>query len=244
MRSTSLALFFLLLCSAAMATTPHFNECATLTGETATVVIGAESIPLVNGLPLQPGDELAVFTPDGLCAGMTTWSGNSAAIAVWANDPGSDQTDGFVVGEALSFRAFSGGVVHGGDGSSVSVAFNPNFQSGTFAVDAIYVIDELTFGQSSGNEHGVPDSFELQPSFPNPFTTRTTLRFSLPYAAGVRLEVFDLLGRRVATVVDEELAPGTYERAFEPSAGMASGQYVARLQAGKEQAHIRVTLLR
>jgi hypothetical protein len=56
-----------------------------------------------------------------------------------------------------------------------------------------------------------PVAFALHPSYPNPFNPSTTIRFDVPEQAPVRLVVFDVLGREVATLVQEELDAGSYE---------------------------------
>jgi hypothetical protein len=114
---------------------------------------------------------------------------------------------------------------------------------------------------TTGFDHGQelhPTGFALHQNYPNPFNPTTTIRFSLPSQssvnaegslpagqagvgqpaiglAGVRsfvsLKVFDVLGREVATLVNENLQPGQYERPFDAS-GLASGVYFYRLRAG------------
>src|SRR5690606_20221048 len=56
-------------------------------------------------------------------------------------------------------------------------------------------------------EDGLPDGFALGPNYPNPFNPSTVIPFALDAAAAVRLEVFDAMGRRVATLVDGHRAP-------------------------------------
>lgn len=57
----------------------------------------------------------------------------------------------------------------------------------------------------------VPESFELLQNFPNPFNPTTNIRFQLPRAAYVRLNVYDLLGRLVKTIVDGDYKPGYHQ---------------------------------
>jgi len=89
----------------------------------------------------------------------------------------------------------------------------------------------------------LPEQFELRQNHPNPFNPSTTIQFALASRANVKLSVFDILGREVAVLVDEALAPGAYDVAFEAK-GLASGVYVYRLQAGAFVQTKKLTLLR
>jgi hypothetical protein len=77
---------------------------------------------------------------------------------------------------------------------------------------------------------------------PNPFNPTTTLRFSLPEAGPVRLQVVDLAGRRVAVLRDGPLAAGFHAVTWQPRA-LASGVYLARLEAGSRTATTRLLLV-
>ncbi|MEM8601949.1 MAG: T9SS type A sorting domain-containing protein, partial [Bacteroidota bacterium] len=86
-------------------------------------------------------------------------------------------------------------------------------------------------------------TFALHSAFPNPFSARTTLGFTLPEAADVRLDVYDLLGRRIATLVDGPQAAGYTAVTFD-AAQLPSGTYLYRLEAGRTQLVERFTLVR
>ena len=73
-----------------------------------------------------------------------------------------------------------------------------------------------------------PGKFVLFQNYPNPFNPTTTIRFSLPQREHVTLQVFDVLGREVATLVDGELNPGEHSVVHNPK-GLASGVYFYRL---------------
>jgi hypothetical protein len=82
----------------------------------------------------------------------------------------------------------------------------------------------------------LPKRFALEQNYPNPFNPTTVIRFQIPEVGGqksevsrVALKVFDVLGREVAKLVDENLNPGTYETTFNAN-GLASGIYYYRLQ--------------
>ena len=76
-----------------------------------------------------------------------------------------------------------------------------------------------------------PEQFLLLPNYPNPFNPSTTIRYELPGNSDVRLEVYDMLGRRVALLVNETRQAGTHQAVFDASA-LSSGVYIYRLQAG------------
>ena len=75
-----------------------------------------------------------------------------------------------------------------------------------------------------------PRSFTLEQNYPNPFNPTTTIRFSVPQSGFVTLKVYNLLGQEVATLVNEQLAAGTFAADFN-AAQLASGAYVYRLSA-------------
>ena len=79
--------------------------------------------------------------------------------------------------------------------------------------------------------NGMPSPFALAQNYPNPFNPSTMITFDLPSKAYVSIRVFDALGREAAVVLSEELRRGTYTRQWN-AAGLASGVYFYRLQAG------------
>jgi hypothetical protein len=82
-------------------------------------------------------------------------------------------------------------------------------------------------------ENGVlPRTFALEQNYPNPFNPLSTIEYRVAEQTRVTLTVYDLLGRTVATLVDEERAPGIYASTFDAS-GLASGTYLYRLTAGR-----------
>ena len=77
----------------------------------------------------------------------------------------------------------------------------------------------------------VPKTLELGQNYPNPFNPSTTITFALPKPGRVTVEVFDLTGRLLETLVDEWRTAGAYTVRWE-AAGRASGLYLYRIQAG------------
>ena len=78
---------------------------------------------------------------------------------------------------------------------------------------------------------GIPKEFALYGNYPNPFNPSTSIKFDIPAESFVRLQVFDLLGREVSTLVNGNLKPGSYTVSFNASE-LASGFYIYRINAG------------
>jgi hypothetical protein len=74
----------------------------------------------------------------------------------------------------------------------------------------------------------LPTEFALEQNYPNPFNPSTVIEFAVPKEARVRLDVYNLLGQKIATLVDENLTAGYYTRQFNGT-GVASGLYFYRL---------------
>lgn len=77
----------------------------------------------------------------------------------------------------------------------------------------------------------VADSYRLAQSYPNPFNPQTRIQYALPVANHVTLEVFDLLGRHIQTLINEEQAAGAYSVLFN-GRDLSNGTYLYRLKAG------------
>ncbi|MCA1800980.1 MAG: T9SS type A sorting domain-containing protein [Rhodothermaceae bacterium] len=78
----------------------------------------------------------------------------------------------------------------------------------------------------------IPGEYFLGSNYPNPFNPQTTIRFGLPEAGFVTLDVYDMLGRRVATLVNSPMAAG-YHTVMFGSTSLSSGIYFYRISAGE-----------
>lgn len=83
-----------------------------------------------------------------------------------------------------------------------------------------------------GNETGLPSEFNLSQNYPNPFNPTTTINYSLPKNSFVKLAVSDILGREVATLVNENKTSGKYEVVFDASK-LTSGIYYYSLKTNE-----------
>jgi hypothetical protein len=78
----------------------------------------------------------------------------------------------------------------------------------------------------------LPEEFSLSQSHPNPFNAQCIIDFALPSASHVRLEIFDILGRRVSSLIDEDKQAGYYQVAWDAK-DRPSGMYFYRIEAGE-----------
>jgi glucose/arabinose dehydrogenase len=143
-----------------------------------------------------------------------------------------------------------------GGGNPVSVALitdEPNAIS-TFGVDTSYNlyycsystsgrIYKLTGPSSSIEQNLTPTTFSLGQNYPNPFNPTTTISFSIGKPSRVSLKVLDVLGREIATIVNEEMPPGRYAKSFDANS-LSSGVYFYKLRAGDFTATKRMLLVR
>jgi photosystem II stability/assembly factor-like uncharacterized protein len=83
----------------------------------------------------------------------------------------------------------------------------------------------------SNNQNNMPENYSLKQNYPNPFNPSTKISFSLPKAGDVKLIVFDILGREVATLIDGFTGAGNHTVDFNAS-NLSSGVYLYKIQAG------------
>ena len=77
----------------------------------------------------------------------------------------------------------------------------------------------------------IPNQFSLSQNYPNPFNPTTSFQFAVSCLSFVKIVVYDVMGRGVQSLVNEQLQPGTYEADFDGS-NFASGVYYYKLTAG------------
>jgi hypothetical protein len=102
---------------------------------------------------------------------------------------------------------------------------------------------EVRVGVTSVGEGEPPLTLLLKQNYPNPFNPITRIEYAIPKTSHVSLKVFDLLGREVATLVDEEQGAGFKSVEFDGK-GLASGVYLYRLRAGEFVQVRKLALLR
>jgi hypothetical protein len=89
----------------------------------------------------------------------------------------------------------------------------------------------------------IPYNFVLSQNYPNPFNPSTNIRYTLPQESNVAIKVYDILGREVATLVDEHKSAGTYNIQFNASI-LSSGIYIYRIVASNFVQSKKMVLLK
>ncbi len=102
--------------------------------------------------------------------------------------------------------------------------------------------DDIILGIEKGSE-GIPAAFKLDQNYPNPFNPTTVICYELSAVSHVSLVIYDLLGRKVAMLVNGVQKAGNYEVCYN-AGGLASGVYVYRLEAGGHASVRKMLLLK
>jgi hypothetical protein len=89
----------------------------------------------------------------------------------------------------------------------------------------------------------LPENFSLSQNYPNPFNPITHIKFSLTETNLTTLTIYDVIGRKVKTLVNERLAPGVYEVVFD-AGSLASGTYFYILNSGSHTTKKKMILLK
>ena len=121
--------------------------------------------------------------------------------------------------------AMAGCIYRNGQSKTNAIAY-----VGNSGINAYFDAEHLVTGiQNVSNE--VPSGFKLEQNYPNPFNPQTNIRFSILKSGLVTLRVFDITGKEVAVLVNQNLNSGTYNYDFEASL-LSSGVYFYRISAG------------
>lgn len=142
---------------------------------------------------------------------------------------GSDR----VVIDSASVAELSMLVLPGSAGTALVKFQNASVMSGAGEMcSVLYTEDgvvDLTPSSVGSRSNSVPDVFRLMQNFPNPFNPTTTLRYGIPVASRVRIQIYNVLGQRVAELLNGEQAAGWYQVRW--NASVSTGVYFYRIDA-------------
>jgi hypothetical protein len=115
--------------------------------------------------------------------------------------------------------------------------------------DKIYIADTYSFIilqsnlTSNADEETMPSSFSLSQNYPNPFNASTSISYNLPAASNIKLDIFDLLGRKIESLFNGYQESGPHNVIWN-SADAPSGVYFYRLEAGKKVQTNKMVLMK
>ena len=171
------------------------------------------------------GDELVAYA-DGQVVGATRISDLDApvVIAAWGGyDEFDINLEGYAVGDQINLRLYSQE-----EGKEMKVAMdidNTQYGIGVFSSGTVEVMNMLA----------VPEEYTLDQNYPNPFNPSTMISFSLPSEGHVMVNIYDITGRLVSTLVDENLSSGYHQVSWDGrdifNSNVSAGLYIYSLQA-------------
>ncbi len=193
-------------------------------------------------------------TPDGgfvIAGGTDSFRPGDTDVYLVRTDPSGSELWSWIFGGTLD--EFSNCVGVASDGGYV-ITGDIGSRNGEFW-DAylIRVSSEYAgIGDGPSSSSPVPESATLFPNYPNPFNPQTTITFDLAGAAGekqhVDLVVYDVRGRRVRTLIDSDLEPGSHSVAWsgrdESGIQVSSGMYLYTLRVGESKFVRKMTILK
>ena len=208
-----------------------------------------------------PHGEGAKFTPQGFKSvllgsnGTISWTMNPAAdgkyrLQVFYQNPGADQAaqvqvDGttvlpvFVLESKLDSTGTSAlsesFAMSGGSHTVALIGSNVN-------VDYVQLIKE-TISSIRVDRNKMPEGYSLAQNYPNPFNPATNINFSVGKLSHVELTVYNVLGQKVATLVDQRMQPGSYRIAWD-AAAMPSGLYFYTMKVDNHKATRKMMVIK
>ena len=179
---------------------------------------------------------LSVVTTGTVWNTTLQWDGNNVPIVTG----GSNSSISVPLGDAIG----SGGGIGGADGVpdgtilakcdvAEVIVYNRAVTDSERSAVENYLANKynVVTGIEDSKEKVIPEQFSLSQNYPNPFNPSTTISFSIPTSEYVLLKVFDVLGKEVATLVNDEKSAGKYEIKFDAT-GLSSGVYFYQLRTG------------
>jgi hypothetical protein len=166
-------------------------------------------------------------------------------LTLYSNEPDNGPDDGNTINDIQnpSFNSFDVRAERSGIGTGrVYTAIYQVMNSlGLTATATATVTVPLNMSKDGSEITGVPGTLELDQNYPNPFNPSTTIGYTLPHDGHATLTVYDLVGREVATLVDGDMAAGTYETMFDAQ-NQSSGMYIYRLMLDGQTTYRTMTL--
>lgn len=218
--------------------TAHLSMFDSVSGKMYTTLFGGTSlynydngsyirdtlVPFVDDISLLTRNADGSTTEEVLPAKMPGLLGTSSEMIKSDNIAHYDN-------QVIKFRSIQGrtlvGHIYGGIKATV-----PN-GGPTTANDVIYKVFITPNPVSVENiSNEVPDKYSLSQNYPNPFNPATTIEFKISHSEFVKLNVYDMMGREVSSLIKQNMTPGSYKIKFDASK-LTSGMYFYKLETSR-----------
>lgn len=164
--------------------------------------------------------------------------GGDAAADISINGGASVMID-FSAEDSVKSEAVLNGIEMNAGANTISISN----VTGNLAVDNFDFFIVNTTSVSNEEYSDLANGFKLSQNYPNPFNPSTNINFTIPAASNVQLDVFNLLGQKVATLIDGQRLAGNHTIRFDAS-NLASGMYFYMLRAGDITLQRKMTLIK
>jgi len=172
--------------------------------------------------------EIGVYA-DGLFVGSGILEDGVCGIAIWGDDPTTPEVDGALQDQPLTISI-----------SDQTGLRDVSFK--TLAGENLYTTDGFWAIELDGVAE-IPTEFGIVSAYPNPFNSRTVVKYALPEAGMIDLSVFDLTGRQVMELASDQLQAGMHSVTIDGEA-LTSGIYFVELQSAQHVSKSKIVLLK
>ena len=163
-------------------------------------------------LNLKENSPVTAIDPQGNIVGQgTSDSDGRCGLAVWGDDPSTEEKEGLSVGESFKLQGLHVKEFVVGDGL-------------VYEQDAFIAVNVTV-------SNPIPDEYYLSEGYPNPFNSQVRLSYGLPEQGLLKINVFEVTGRLVTTLINQEQTAGRYNVTWHAS-DYPSGLYMIRIEAG------------
>ncbi|MAV63974.1 MAG: hypothetical protein CMG00_02160, partial [Candidatus Marinimicrobia bacterium] len=178
----------------------------------------------VEGYKIQKGDWILAFNGNRL-VGSARWEGSYTDVPVMGYD-NSDATLGYCeLNDSPSFKVYN----NLGQVINIQGSFPLWMNLSTFLIEK--------------NNSMIPNEFSMAPAYPNPFNPITHIEYKVPYESKVSIAIYDLVGRKLETLIDEFQYAGSYS--IEWNAGLsASGIYIIKMDTENFSSKQKIVLVK
>ncbi len=190
-------------------------------------------IDAIHGIDLSDVECIIAESQTGKLIGQGILNGNRYGLAIWGDDPNTDEIEGALEGETFSLKAIAKST-----GNTIPMRVERILKGDgcIYAENGFSVIE--TFAQEI-----VPDRFFISECYPNPFNATTRFIIELPEKSQIEIDAFDLSGRRIEEIAHGEYKAGAHDFSWNAD-GLTNGIYIFRLDTESYSGVRKVVLMK